>query len=160
MTSWINASRRARLMGLLVLVATFLAGALAGAAATRVAGAREAPDVAPADSVRGHESKRGERGREGRGGRSERDLLERLDLTPEQKVQVDSILERGRAEMDAFWEVNRPRLRAIVESTREDIRQVLTPEQRVIEEQVRSEREAHHKRRHRSDSTETREKSR
>lgn len=159
MTSWIGSSRRARLVGVLVLVVTFLAGALSGAAATRVLSAREAPGVSARADARGAMAG-GERvvvRRDGRRG----DFIERLDLTPAQKVAVDGILERSREKMDAFWDENRPRMHAIVEETRAEIRGVLTPEQLTIEEQIWAERRVHYKRRgSRNDSTKVKEETR
>lgn len=123
-------SRRARWIGLAVLIATFIVGTLAGAAMARVVSARE---PAREDSTRApgrHDS-----------------LLDHLGLTPDQRQQADSILERRRAQMDAFWKVHRPELRAIVDSTRAEIRALLTPEQRVLEDSLRAARRDYYERR-------------
>jgi Spy/CpxP family protein refolding chaperone len=118
-------ARRARLMGIIMLVMMFGVGALVGAATMRVVDAEEAPRLKRAQSA------------------DEPDLLDRLSLSPEQRAQVDAILERRRAEMEEFWDVHRPTLRAIADSARAELRAVLTPEQRRIEEQFMEERRQH-----------------
>lgn len=120
-------AKRARLMGLVVLVVMFAIGALAGAATMRVAAGEESDPRA-----------RSESGRPG--------LFETLQLTDEQQAQVDEIMERRRAEVDAFWKQNGPQLRAIMDSARAEIRAVLTPEQQALEEQFRAERRRHYER--------------
>lgn len=121
--------KRARAVGMLVLVLMFAAGALTGAVTMRVAGADESNPRTRAES------------REARP-----DLFAKLGLTAEQQSQVDAIMERRRGEVDAFWEKHGPRLRAITDSARAEIRAVLTPEQRAIEEQFRAERRKHYQR--------------
>jgi Spy/CpxP family protein refolding chaperone len=125
-------AKRARLTGLAVLAIAFLVGSLTGAAAIRVADAEAPPKL-----MRGKTTQAAP-------------LLERLELTPDQRVQVDAILERRRQEMEQFWNVHRPTLRAIADSARAELRAVLTPEQRAVEEQYMEERRAHHERRDRS----------
>ncbi len=124
-----NMSGRSRWIGLVVLIATFIVGTLAGAATVRVVSAREPARVgADGDSAsHGH-------------------LLDRLDLTPQQRQQAEAILERRRAQMDAFWKQRGPELRAIVDSTRAEIRELLTPEQRMKEDSLRAERRREYER--------------
>src|SRR5688572_31392809 len=116
-------SRRARLIGMALLVLTFAVGGLAGAATMQVVGADEPRELG--------------RRAEGRHGPP---FLDRLDLTPEQRVQVDRILERRRSEMEKFWTQHRPLLRGIADSARAEVRAVLTPEQRALEERFMAER--------------------
>jgi Spy/CpxP family protein refolding chaperone len=73
-------------------------------------------------------------------------LFETLQLTDEQRVQVDAIMERRRAEVDAFWKDHGPQLRMIMDSARAEMRAVLTPEQQALEEQFRAERRRHYER--------------
>jgi Spy/CpxP family protein refolding chaperone len=120
-------AKRARATGLLMLVIMFAVGALAGAATVHVA---EGDEVG---------TRRGEQ-------RDRPSLFEVLQLTPEQQTQVDAIMERRRAEMDAFWTEHRPLLDAIMDSARAEIRTVLTPEQQEIEQRFREERRRHHNR--------------
>ena len=119
-------AKRARVMGLFVLVLMFAVGALTGAATMRVTGSEAEP--------REREETRQRRP----------DLFERLDLTAEQRVQVDAIMERRRKELDAFWKEHGPQLRSVMDSARAEMRAVLTPEQREIEEQFRAERRRHY----------------
>jgi Spy/CpxP family protein refolding chaperone len=121
-------AKRARLTGLAILVIMFVAGALSGAATMRVVAGEE-----PAN-------RRG-------GARQHPDLLERLELTPEQRVHVDAVLERRRGQMEEFWEQHRPALRAITDSARSELRAVLTPEQREVEQRFWEERQQYQKQR-------------
>ncbi len=126
---------RARWLAMVVLVATFLVGALAGAATLRAVSAREPAAGAGDARDDGH--------------REHGSLLDRLDLSPAQRARADSILQRRRAETDAFWKEHGPALRAIVDSTRTEIRAILTPEQRAREDSIRAERKAYYERRER-----------
>jgi Spy/CpxP family protein refolding chaperone len=116
-------AKRARMMGVLVLVIMFSVGALTGAATMRVTG----------EESRASESRR-----------DRPSLFETLELSEEQRVKVDAIMERRRAEVDAFWKEHGPQMRAIMDSARAEIRTVLTPEQRELEEQFRAERRRHY----------------
>jgi Spy/CpxP family protein refolding chaperone len=117
--------RNARVMGITMLIIAFAVGALVGATTLRVAGGSAAPE------------------RSGRPERRGPDLFERLNLTPDQKTQVDAIMERRRVEMEAFWKQHGPTLRAIYDSTRVEIRAVLTPEQRELDDRFMAERRSH-----------------
>jgi len=119
---------RARFVGLAVLIATFAAGMLAGAAFDQALSAREpAPAREPGWHCHGAHGKRTGM------------ILDQLDLSPEQRTRVDDIMERRRAQMDAFWEREGPRMRSIVDSTRSEIRGVLTAEQRAEYDRLREE---------------------
>lgn len=119
-------AKRARMMGFAVLVIMFSVGALSGAATMRVASTEKAVS-----------SERTER-------HQRPGLFERLDLTAEQRTEIDAIMERRKGEVDAFWSEHGPQLRAIMDSARAEIRLVLTPEQRALEEQFRAERRRHY----------------
>lgn len=132
MSSRLSLPRRARLLGLALLVTTFLVGTLAGAAFSRALVAREpAPPPVPGWHCHGPH-----------GGKKGSAIFDQLDLTPQQRAQVDRIMERRRAETAAFWERDGARLRGIVDSTRAEIRAVLTPEQREKYERLRAEHRA------------------
>lgn len=120
-------AKRARLMGIVVLVVMFAMGALTGAATMRVAAGDEV-------------EKRGRAEASKRPG-----LFETLELTDEQRTEVDAIMERRRAEVDEFWDQHGPQLRAIMDSARAEMRAVLTPEQRELEEKFRAERRKHYR---------------
>jgi Spy/CpxP family protein refolding chaperone len=120
-------AKRARLAGLFMLAIMFAVGALAGAATMRVVSADEPPVLRQA--------------------REQPDLLDRLELTAEQRARADAILERRRAEMEAFWDEHRPALRAIADSARTELRALLTPEQQELEARFMAERREHQEKR-------------
>jgi hypothetical protein len=123
---WFDTSRRAWYVGMALLIVTFVAGALSGAAAVRVLSARDVPAATP----RGHQD-------------GAADLFERLDLTADQRGQVEEILDRRRERMTELWSEHRPRLRAVVDSARYEIRGILTPAQLQEEERFWAERQAY-----------------
>jgi Spy/CpxP family protein refolding chaperone len=104
---------RERLVAALVLVVVFVAGLLTGAWGSHFVRPGRFGDPRPRF-----------------GAHRDQPFVEGLDLTAAQHAKVDTILARRRAEMDAFWRGPGLQLRAIVDSTREDIRAVLTPDQR------------------------------
>jgi Spy/CpxP family protein refolding chaperone len=61
-------------------------------------------------------------------------IVERLDrelhLTPQQKTQVQQILDRHRARIDAITSSVRPQVRQEIDTTNAEIEKILTPEQR------------------------------
>lgn len=125
MSSVPETPRRARLVGLSLLAGMLAAGLLAGVALDR-AFAHRAPGS----------------GRDACEGRRTH-MFERLDLTSAQRERVDAILERRRGSMEAIWRETGPRMRALVDSTEAEIRQVLRPEQRERFDQLKEERRAH-----------------
>lgn len=128
----LKASRKARLAGMALLLVTFVAGTLAGAAANRVVVDREAP------AAEGREGDRRERRP------STEDFLSRLELTAEQRTAIDSILDMRRGQIDGIWKEMRPRMRALGDSARVEIGSVLTDEQReAYEAFLREQRERH-----------------
>lgn len=131
-----DSPRRARLLGLLVLAATFLAGAVAGVAFDRVAVPANAAVEETDDDARDDDDRRDRRV----------DLLDRVDLTADQRREVDSIRSRWHERVEAFWDSAGPRLRAIADSARGDIRTVLTAEQIEQYDSLR----AAHRREHRA----------
>lgn len=125
-------SRRARLLGIALLVVTFAAGMLAGAAFDALAAREREP--APVQEPGWH--------CHGPHGKKTSMILDRLDLSPEQRARVDAVMARRRAQADAFWEREGPRMRGIVDSTRAEIRAILTPEQRAEYDRLRAEHRA------------------
>lgn len=63
-------------------------------------------------------------------------FLDRLDLSAAQRARVDSVLERRRGQLAAFWSGPGTQLRAIVDSTRDEVRAVLTPAQRAVYDSI------------------------
>lgn len=111
-------STRLRLAALAVLLLTLAVGAAIGWSAARWArhGGR--------GDDRGSAMRMGDR------------FLDRLDLSPAQRSRIDSILERRRVQLDAFWSGPGTQLRAIVDSTRGEVRAVLTPAQRAAYDSI------------------------
>jgi hypothetical protein len=128
-------TRRPRLLGSVLLILTFLVGALAGAAFQQAVGARELDDRSVAAKERD-------------GRVAEGDIFDRIGVSPEQRAEIDRILEHRREELDAFWAEAGPRLRAITEETREEVKALLTPEQRETFNRLRAERKAMKERHH------------
>jgi len=63
-------------------------------------------------------------------GRMADNLSRELQLTPQQKTQVQQIIERHRAKIDATMASVRPQVRQEVDATNAEIDRILTPEQR------------------------------
>ena len=123
--------RRMRMAGMALLVVTFAVGMLAGTAFGRVLSARE-PGSPTAEEC---ERKRGPH-----------HLFDQLDLTPAQKTQIDAIMARRRARTDSLWRTDGARIRAAVDSTRAEIRTVLTPQQAAEYDRLREQHEQERKR--------------
>jgi Spy/CpxP family protein refolding chaperone len=64
------------------------------------------------------------------GAQRDRHFAEELGLDSAQHARVDSVFARRREQIDSFWKGPGRSLRAIMDSTREEVRSVLTPEQR------------------------------
>jgi Spy/CpxP family protein refolding chaperone len=119
--------RRTRATGVALLVATFAAGMLAGAASGRLLSAGE-PRTSVGEPTRGGDRSGGPRL-----------IIHEVDLTEEQKTRVEEILARRRAITDSLWRTDGRRIRASVDSTREEIRAMLTPGQRAEYDRLREE---------------------
>jgi Spy/CpxP family protein refolding chaperone len=73
-----------------------------------------------------HEGRRGQFG-----ARQIADRLDReLHLTPQQKTQIQGILERHRARIDAIMSTVRPQMRLEIDAGNSEIEKLLTPQQR------------------------------
>lgn len=57
-------------------------------------------------------------------------LTHELDLSPQQKTQVQQIIERHRAKIDATMAAVRPQVRQELDATNAEIETILTPEQK------------------------------
>ncbi|MFQ5688856.1 MAG: hypothetical protein ACE5HQ_01105 [Gemmatimonadota bacterium] len=117
------AGSKGRAGGLLLL--TFIAGAAAGVAAERLGAL---PGGVASGAARAVEGNRGGGRREGRQTTIER-FADELELTGDQRQEIEDILEHYRAAMHGLWTDVRPRYRALVDSVRGRIEEVLTPEQ-------------------------------
>jgi hypothetical protein len=118
--SW--ATRRT---AVLVLLAVFLVGGAAGWVAEEVAdeihwpsrqGEDKSPDQADDDEPFDDDA--------------EEDLLESLGLSRAQLDSVDHLLDSREDRLEEYWKSRLPDLQGIVDSSREEIRALLTPEQR------------------------------
>ena len=106
-----------RLQGLALLAVVFAVGILGGMAIERVRVARVRPPR-PAEFVRL------------RGGMPPG--MDRLNLTAEQRARIAEIFRSSRPLTDSVLHASMPRLQAIHDSVRREIRAVLTPEQQKL----------------------------
>ena len=108
---------RVRVLGFGVLAVTFIAGALTGAAIDR--------GLVQDDRTVVRAERSGDGRDEGR-----RYIIDRVDMSEDQRATIDSILERRVDRMQAVWREVEPHLDAITDSARSEIMSVLTAEQR------------------------------
>ena len=120
--------RRMRMAGMALLAVTFVVGALAGTAFGRVLNAGE-----PARGTAAATECRGERG--------PHHILDELDLSAEQRTRIDAVMARGRVRTDSLWKSDGTRIRAAVDSTRAEVRALLTPAQAAEYDQLRQKHE-------------------
>jgi hypothetical protein len=57
-------------------------------------------------------------------------ILERLRLDPDQEERIERILDAREDRIEQYWVEQLPAIRALIDSTRAEIRAVLTPAQR------------------------------
>lgn len=131
------AAGRLRLLGFGLLVVTFIAGALTGAAVDRVLSA---------------EVTEGADHRDGRDEDRRSYVIDRVEMSEAQRAEIDAILERRSERMRSVWQEVEPRMDAITDSARVEIMQALTPEQRAEYERRLEEREQAREARRRSSS--------
>jgi Spy/CpxP family protein refolding chaperone len=115
-----NSGMRARIVGSVLLLIVFVAGALAGAASERVMRADEAPSTPREDGEL--------RGRSRRLLQDET-FVNALQLTTKQRAQIKAIMDRRDREAKKVWAEVEPRFRAVGDGTRAEIEGVLTPPQ-------------------------------
>ncbi len=110
-----------------ILVAVFAAGGLSGAAVMELVH----EDPAPVERERrdGREGRDGNRGRFGQSEGFLRFMNARLELSDEQQASIRAILIRNEKDARELWNGIRADLEAGIEQTRNEIREVLTPEQ-------------------------------
>lgn len=137
----IPSSKRVRLITLGVLFLVFVSGFLVGFAVDRglVAGPAERTEEA-----------RDRRDRGDGPDRERRYVIDRVEMDPERRSRVDSIIafhrERTKELSREFEEEFRPRYRQIVSETREAIMSVLTDEQAAAYDSLLAERTRHRSR--------------
>ena len=123
MNAGLESLGRVRLQATLLLVAVFLIGALSGLAFERVRGSR--PYLPPPHA-----------GRERPGRGIPPEMKEELELTAEQEKQILEILERYRPRMESIIQESFPRMRAVTDSVRAEVRRGLTAEQQEIFDRI------------------------
>jgi Spy/CpxP family protein refolding chaperone len=114
--------RRARAATLGILLVVFGAGLAVGAAVDRQVAAADAPPRSEAIPARGDSVSED-------APRDRRMMIERVGLTPEQEVQVDSIVAARGDIMSELQKEYRERYWQIVDSTRSALRRTLTEDQ-------------------------------
>jgi len=78
------------------------------------------------------------------GAERDRHFGEDLGMDSLERARVDSIFARRRVQIDSFWKGPGKSLRSIMDSTREEVRAVLTPEQRARFDRRHMERRPQH----------------
>jgi Spy/CpxP family protein refolding chaperone len=109
---------RVRAKGLALLLITFVAGSLAGVALERIMAAQRTPELVPPMGMM-------------RPGMEVPFpmMFSELGLTPDQQTRIREIMEQSRPRTEDVLQETLPRLRALTDSVRQEIRSVLTPEQ-------------------------------
>ncbi|HEX2219872.1 MAG TPA: hypothetical protein VHG35_13790 [Gemmatimonadales bacterium] len=63
---------------------------------------------------------------------SEEDLLDDLSLSREQRAAIERAFDSREDRLESYWEAQLPELETLIDSSRDEIRAILTPEQRAI----------------------------
>jgi hypothetical protein len=127
---------RTRRTAVLVLLAVFLVGGMAGWVLEEIVDDRDWPSLEVE-----HDDDDGRPGdRDPLDDDAEEAFLKRLGLSAEQYRTADRLLDEREDRLEAYWSGRIPEIEALVDSTRQEIRKLLTPEQqaaydRWIEEQ-------------------------
>jgi hypothetical protein len=114
----------ARRKAVLLLLVVFLAGGAAGMLLEDVVDDLRWP------AWLGGAEPHGARGGDPFDDDAEEDFLESLGLTGQQREAVDRLLDRREDRLEAYWSVRLPEMARLVDSTRAEIRALLTPDQR------------------------------
>ncbi|HEY7634801.1 MAG TPA: hypothetical protein VH763_04615 [Gemmatimonadales bacterium] len=115
---------RGRILAALILFLVALAGGLTAVALDRLV-------LRPPPGPHFHDFGRGPGGRAPERERAARDrFAKELGLTSDQRVRIDSLMDRQLKEIRSVREQVQPRLDSIVAQTRREIDTILTPEQR------------------------------
>jgi len=132
-----EALRRTRLQATGLLAITFTVGALVGAAVERAVKARASDPSSLSQSAQREPDRRGDRDGRG-GGRGDRrvpiflepQVLDELKITVDQRTRIESILKSRDEQTKLLFEAMKPRMDVVMDSTRREIRALLTQEQR------------------------------
>jgi hypothetical protein len=104
----------------LALLLVFLAGIAAGALIERIADEIDRPLFSAAR----HDDDDDDF--------SEEDLLDDLDLSREQRAAIERVFESREDRLESYWASRLPELETLIDSSRDEIRAILTPGQRAI----------------------------
>jgi Spy/CpxP family protein refolding chaperone len=154
-------SARTRLVSALLLFLVLATGFVLGVAVDRQLQAQgeESETESSAASSEGERGERGseDRSRRGSSGRGRSLIVEQVGLSADQKEQVDSIVARFRTEMrDLHREIDEAysaQYRVVLVRTRDEIRAVLTPEQRAEYDRLLQEEDQRRETRRRDSSS-------
>jgi Spy/CpxP family protein refolding chaperone len=117
MASSESSPRMVRLTTALLLVATFAAGSLTGAGMCRVLTSRRPPTPPPMMAP-----------------------FEEVGLSPVQQTRTEEIFEKDRGEFESVFRETFPKMRAINDQIEREVREVLTPDQRIKLDQLKARR--------------------
>jgi Spy/CpxP family protein refolding chaperone len=109
-----------RWKAILALIMVFAAGAAGGALVEDIADDLDRP-FAEADDDDNDD-----------GETSEENILANLSLTPEQRTGIERAFEAREDRLERYWDAQLPSLDAVIDSSREEVRSLLTAEQRTI----------------------------
>lgn len=118
---------RARRTAVLVLLAVFLVGGAAGWVLEEVVEDLDWPSFPTDGDRRGNQDPDDPLDDD-----AEEAFLEGLGLSREQLEAVDRLLDRREDRLEAYWQGRLPEIEALVDSTRQEIRNLLTPDQRTV----------------------------
>ena len=116
---------RARRNAVLILLAVFLVGGAAGVMMEDVV-----EDIDWPSFHAGREGDGPDRSNDPMDDDAEEEFLERLGISRAQRDAVDRLLDRREDRLEAYWEGRLPEIEALIDSTRAEIRSLLTPAQR------------------------------
>ncbi|HEY2377960.1 MAG TPA: hypothetical protein VGH98_18445 [Gemmatimonadaceae bacterium] len=124
--------RRTRVTGAAVIIVVFVSGALTGAAVEHLGRdtRRERDVVGAVPTASAIENLKF-------GNTGVPLMYEELGLSPEQRARIRGIVAARRPEVDSLLRDSWPRLRAVVDTVRLQVEQVLTPEQRTRLTEIR-----------------------
>jgi hypothetical protein len=114
-----------RRKAVLILLAVFLAGGLAGVMLEDVA-----DDLDWSWPHGGRDTERHGRSNDPMDDDAEEEFLEGLGLSRERLEAADRVLDRREDRLEAYWAGKIPEIEALIDSTRMEIRGLLSPEQR------------------------------
>ena len=126
---------RTRRTAIVVLLAVFLVGGMVGWLLEEVVEDRDWPSFELE-----HDDDGGQGDHDPLDDDAEEVFLKRLGLSAEQSRAADRLLDEREDRLEAYWKGRIPEIEALVDSTRQEIRKLLTPDQqaaydRWIEEQ-------------------------